>query len=151
MLAVVAALYDRNWVEAEAPLWCLALAGEPVPAMVRFHYSPFFLEPLGRYAESLANLEPALAAEPLYLLGRVVRATGLYTVGRVDEGLAEFEELGVWGQCAVRARRRHSRARVTALAGRLDEARTFADGVHVGAAPPERGRHAGRHPRTHGE
>ena len=90
MLAVVAALYDRNWVEAERR-WCLAFAREPVPAMVRFHYSPFFLEPLGRYAESLANLEPALAAEPLYLLGRVERATALCAVGRVDEGLAEFE------------------------------------------------------------
>ena len=130
MLAVVAALYDRNWVEAERR-WCLAFAREPVPAMVRFHYSPFFLEPLGRYAESLANLEPALAAEPLYLLGRVVRATGLYAVGRVDEALAEFELV-----CRVDpqfAPAVGTLAREYALAGRLDEARTFAERAYASA------------------
>ena len=128
MLAVVAALYDRNWVEAERR-WCLAFAREPVPAMVRFHYSPFFLEPLGRYAESLVNLEPALAAEPLYLLGRVVRATGLCAVGRMDEGLAEFELV-----CRVDPQFAPAvgyLAREYALAGRLDEARTFAERAYA--------------------
>ena len=128
MLAVVAALYDRNWVEAERR-WCLAFAREPVPAMVRFHYSPFFLEPLGRYAESLANLEPALAAEPLYLLGRVVRATGLCAVGRMEEGLAEFELV-----CRVDPQFAPAvgyLAREYALAGRLDEARTFAERAYA--------------------
>jgi len=100
-----------------------------VPAMVRFHYSPFFLEPLGRYAESLANLEPALAAEPLYLLGRVVRATGLCAVGRMDEGLAEFELV-----CRVDPQFAPAvgyLAREYALAGRLDEARTFAERAYA--------------------
>ena len=128
MLAVVAALYDCNWVEAERR-WCLAFAREPVPAMVRFHYSPFFLEPLGRYAESLANLEPALAAEPLYLLGRVERATALCAVGRVDEGLAEFELV-----CRVDPHFAPAvgyLAREYAIAGRLDDARTFAERAYA--------------------
>jgi Tfp pilus assembly protein PilF len=128
MLAVVAALYDRDWVEAERR-WCLAFALEPVPAMVRFHYSPFFLEPLGRYAESLANLEPALAAEPLYLLGRVERATALCAVGRTDEGLAEFELV-----CRVDPHFAPAvgyLAREYAIAGRLDDARTFAERAYA--------------------
>ena len=128
MLAVVAALYDRDWVEAERR-WRLAFAREPVPAMVRFHYSPFFLEPLGRYAESLANLEPALAAEPLYLLGRVERATGLCAVGRVDEGLAEFELV-----CRIDphfAPAAGYLAREYAIAGRLADARAFAERAYA--------------------
>jgi Tfp pilus assembly protein PilF len=128
MLAVVAALYDRNWLEAERR-WRLAFTREPVPAMVRFHYSPFFLEPLGRYVESLANLEPALAAEPLYLLGRVVRATGLFAIGRIDDALSEFEFV-----CRVDPQFAPAvgyLAREHAMAGRLDDARSFAERAYA--------------------
>ena len=138
MLAVVAALYDRDWHQAEQR-WRTAFAREPVPSMVRFHYSPFFLEPLGRYAESLANLEPALAAEPLYLLGRVVRATALHGVGRVAEAIAEFDASAVH-RSALRPGRRSARPRAGAGRPGRRGARARRDRLRRGAAPSERGR-----------
>jgi tetratricopeptide (TPR) repeat protein len=131
MLAVVAAQFDRDWIEAERR-WRLAWEVEPVPPMVRFHYSPFFLEPLGRFAESLRNLEPALAAEPLYLLGRVERATGLIGVGRLADGIAEFEHIRAIDPHFAPAAGLLGRERV--FAGRLDESFALAEIAH-GAAP----------------
>ena len=72
-----------------APL-VLASAREPVPAIVRVHYSPFFLGPLGRYAESLVDLNPRWQrSRSTPRPGRPSHRT--VPVGRIDEGLAEFE------------------------------------------------------------
>ena len=124
MLAVVAALYDHDWHQA-GQRWRAAFAREPVPSMVRFHYSPFFLDPLGRYAESLANLEPAIAAEPLYLLGRIDRAAALHGVGRVAEAIAEFDTVRTIDPHFAPAA--GLLGRELALAGRVDEALALAE------------------------
>ena len=90
--AVVLALNDHDWPEA-GRRFELALLRHPVPPTVRFHYAAWFLSPLQRCEESLAQLRSALAHEPLYLLGRVGIGCDLCSLGRVDEGLAELEHV----------------------------------------------------------
>jgi len=126
--AVVLGVYDRDWAGAERR-FALALAREPVPSSVRFHYSAWFLSPLQRHAESLAQLRHGLASDPLYLLGRAGIGGDLCSLGQVEAGCAELEDvlridpqfgpaLGFLG-------------RELALQGRADRARELAERTYA--------------------
>jgi Tfp pilus assembly protein PilF len=90
--AVVVGLYDNDWAGAERA-FVLAIGREPVPPTARFHYSSWFLSPLQRHEDSLAQLRCALSANPLYLLGRVQVGMELCGLGRAGEGRATLEEV----------------------------------------------------------
>lgn len=122
VIALVAALYERDWAEAARRF--RAALEDPVPASVRFHHAIWYLSPLGRHAEALAELQRGLADDPLYLLGRVQVGMELCSLGDHVEGLAEVERvlridsgfgpaLGLLG-------------REYALSGRVDEAMALA-------------------------
>lgn len=88
--AVVTCVYDLDWAEAERR-FAQAMARDDVPASVRFHYANWFLSPLQRHDEAIAQCRRALADDPLYLLGRVSVGVDLCSVGQIREGCAELE------------------------------------------------------------
>jgi hypothetical protein len=125
--AIVAGLYAHDWREAQR-LFDAALQ-EPVPASVRFHHAIWYLSPLGRHAEALAQLQRGLADDPLYLLGRVQVGMELCSLGEQAAGLREVEHvLGIdsgFGPALGLLGREY------AIAGRLDEALALAKRTHA--------------------
>lgn len=89
---VISALYDHDWAEG-ARRFARACQRERVPPTVRFHYASWFLSPLQRYHESLAEARLALVHEPLYLLSRVHIGAELCSLGEWEAGRAEFEHV----------------------------------------------------------
>lgn len=121
--AIVAGLYAHDWHEAHRRFG--AALEEPIPPSVRFHYAMWYLSPLGRHAEALAQVQQGLTDDPLYLLGRVQVGMELCSLGRQAAGWAEIERvldidsgfgpaLGLLG-------------REYAIAGRVDEALALAE------------------------
>jgi Tfp pilus assembly protein PilF len=92
MLALVAAHYERDWASARRE-FAQALSPEPVPALVRFHYACWYLSPLERDGESLAQLASALSDDPVYLIGRVQIGVNLIGQGRFEQGVNELEDV----------------------------------------------------------
>jgi Tfp pilus assembly protein PilF len=140
--AVVAGLHDHRWDEADHR-FKLALAGDVVPATVRFHHAAWFLSPLQRHDDAIAQARAALTHEPLYLLGRVQIGTELCSLGRAEDGRQELEQvlridpdfgpaLGHLGRELV-------------LCGRIDEAAALATRTHarIPQHPNAAGFHAG--------
>jgi serine/threonine-protein kinase len=84
ILGTVAGLYDYNWAEA-AREFRLAIAEEPISAMVRTHYAMYFLGPSGRFPEALLQIEQSMQADPLFVPHYHGKATCLAAVGRLDE------------------------------------------------------------------
>ena len=72
VLGTVAVL-DYDWDDAGSQ-FRLALARDPVSPVVRWFYSYFYLAPLGRMREAEAEIERAIADDPLNLLFRVILA-----------------------------------------------------------------------------
>ena len=89
--ALIAGLHDHRWDEAD-DRFSRALAGQVVPATVRFHHAAWFLSPLQRHEEAIAQVRAALTHEPLYLLGRVQIGTELCSLGRAEDGREELEQ-----------------------------------------------------------
>jgi Tfp pilus assembly protein PilF len=92
VLGIVAGVHTHDWVHA-AQRFDVALDCQSVSPLVRFHYATWHLSPLVRHDAALAQLEEGLAADPLYLLGRLQLALELQSVGRADEGLVELEHV----------------------------------------------------------
>jgi serine/threonine-protein kinase len=88
MLGIVAGVYDYDWKEAER-CFCLALAHDPVPPSVRQWYGWFYLLPMGRTEEALAQLEQGLKSDPLNVMARITLAAALLWAGRLAEAQAE--------------------------------------------------------------
>jgi eukaryotic-like serine/threonine-protein kinase len=88
-LGAVAALYDYDWREAGRQ-FRLAMARDPVPPYVRFHYGLYYLLPTGRPAEAVTELERGLEEDPLNLIGRTYRALCLQAAGRSADSVAEL-------------------------------------------------------------
>jgi tetratricopeptide (TPR) repeat protein len=120
--AIVAGLYAHDWHDAQRRFG--AALQEPIPPSVRFHHATWYLSPLGRHEEALAELQRGLADEPLYLLGRVQVGMELCSLGQQAPGLAEVERvLGIdsgFGPALGLLGREY------AIAGRVDEALALA-------------------------
>ncbi len=128
LLASVAAFYDHDWTEAERR-FSVALASEPVAPSVRFQYASWYLLPLNRPVEAIAQLELGLRDDPLDLLGRLHVAKGLQALGRAEDAKLELDQileldahfgpaLGMLGEHYVRQRK-------------LDEALTYAEKTYA--------------------
>ena len=64
VLGVAAGVFDYDWGLAETH-HRKAMAAEPVPAMVRYRYAGYYLIPLGRVQEAIAECRLALETDPL--------------------------------------------------------------------------------------
>ena len=83
----MASVIDYDWNEAGRQ-FRLAMAHEPIPPVVRYFYSGFYLAPLGRGKEAEQEIQRALQEDPLNLLFRA--SSGWYLLGaaRLGEGEA---------------------------------------------------------------
>jgi serine/threonine-protein kinase len=90
-LAAVAIFLDYDW--AEAGRWFqLAMARDPVPAIVSHLYGFFYLLPQGRVREATEALERALREDPLNLQCRTQLAVCYWTEGRIEEACRQFRQ-----------------------------------------------------------
>jgi serine/threonine-protein kinase len=121
--AIVAGLYAHDWHEAHQRFG--AALEEPVPPSVRFHHAIWYLSPLGRHAEALAELQRGLTDDPLYLVGRVQIGMEMCSLGQRAAGLAEVER--VLGIDAGFGPALGLLGREYAIAGRVDEALALAE------------------------
>jgi serine/threonine-protein kinase len=92
MLGLVAAIYDYDWEEA-ARRFGRAMDVEAVPSQVRRYYAWYYLLPLGRCDEAVAECARALSEDPLDLLGRVRFAQCLQAAGRSAEATSELRRV----------------------------------------------------------
>ena len=95
LLGTVAALVDCDWKEA-GRRFRLAMARDPVQAVVRLNYALNYLLLTGRSAEAVQQIDLALQEDPLNLFLRSNRANCLAAAGRDEEaadGLREILEL----------------------------------------------------------
>jgi tetratricopeptide (TPR) repeat protein len=92
VLGMVAALYDFDWNEAERQFG-LALAREPVPASVRWHYSFSYLLPMGRTQESVQQCMRGLQDDPLNFIGWFHYAGGLLAGRNAEAGETRLRQL----------------------------------------------------------
>ena len=92
MLGTVAGVYDYDWNEAERR-FRLALAYDPVPPIVRHWYGYFYLLPVGRTEESVAQQRQELKGDPLNVLARIGLNASLIGVGRLEEAQAEAHKI----------------------------------------------------------
>jgi Tfp pilus assembly protein PilF len=83
ILGVIAATHDYDW-DAAAAQFRLAIAGRPVPG-ARFRYAVYYLLPMRRFDEALAQIDEALRDDPLNLLQRSNLAICLAAAGRQAE------------------------------------------------------------------
>jgi len=92
MLGVIAALYDVDWKDAER--WFRpAIAGEPVPPLVRSFYAFAYLLPMGRPRESAEECKRGLEDDPLNFNVRFRYAAALLAAGSDEAGEAELLEV----------------------------------------------------------
>ncbi|HYM13697.1 MAG TPA: winged helix-turn-helix domain-containing protein [Bryobacterales bacterium] len=92
VLGMVAALYEIDWVEAKR-CFRLAVAREPVPPYVRWHYGFAYLVPMGRTRECIEQCMRGLQDDPLNFVGGFTYAGGLLAGGSEEAGEAELREL----------------------------------------------------------
>jgi TolB-like protein len=92
VLGIVAALYDFDWKEAEQRFQ-LAMAQEPVPPYVRWHYSFAYLLPRGRTHEAVRECMRGMEHDPLNFVGGFHYAAGLLASGKAEAGQAHLQQL----------------------------------------------------------
>jgi serine/threonine-protein kinase len=92
MLGIVAGVYDCDWKEAER-CFRLAMACDPVPRLVRAWYGCFYLLPMGRPEDAVAQLEQGLEEDPLNVMALLVLAASLLSVGKLAEAQAEARKV----------------------------------------------------------
>ena len=90
LLGVVAGVYDYDWNEA-GRRFQLAMAHDPVPPDVRLWYGVFYLGPLGRAQEAIAQHKTILRADPF----------NLTFLNALAEGYASDEQ---WEECGATAK-----------------------------------------------
>jgi eukaryotic-like serine/threonine-protein kinase len=86
VLASIAALFDYDWKLAETHLR-KALAAEPVPSLVRFRYSFFYLLPLRRVQDAMEQCRLGLETDPLSMPLHSAMTWSLYTAGQYGEAV----------------------------------------------------------------
>jgi len=84
------AVENYDWKEAEHR-FLIAMAHDPIPALVRVWYGLFFLMRVGRAQESVQEMRRALQEDPLNVSYRVSLATGLLYAGRYAEAEEEIK------------------------------------------------------------
>jgi serine/threonine protein kinase/Tfp pilus assembly protein PilF len=86
VLGWVAGSVDYDWKSAEHHFQ-MAMAADPVPPLVRVRYALYFLTPLRRFEEAMAEYQRALETDPLSMMVHFGMAFVLYCKRQYDEAI----------------------------------------------------------------
>src|SRR5262249_46490769 len=86
VLGVVAAMFEYDWKGAEREFQ-MAMAAEPVLALVRFRYGLYCLIPQRRLEEAAAQFEKALETDPLSMVIHFILSYSLYLARQYDSAI----------------------------------------------------------------
>jgi serine/threonine-protein kinase len=86
VLGLVAGAVEYDWKLAERHFQA-AMAVDPVPPLVRVRYALYFLTPLERFEEAVAQYQRALETDPLSMMVHFGLAFALYCERRYDEAI----------------------------------------------------------------
>jgi serine/threonine-protein kinase len=86
LLGAVASTYDYDWKGA-AELFRSALAGSAVSSDARWAYASFYLQPLGRFQEAVAEMNRAVEDDPLNVSWRAILSSHLIHGEWYDEAI----------------------------------------------------------------
>ncbi len=89
LLGAMATLRDYDW-ETAAEAFSKAMRGSAVSGYSRWLYAEFYLGPLGRHQEAVAEMRQAVEQDPLNVTWRTVLGNALGAVGRYDEALDQL-------------------------------------------------------------
>ena len=87
LLGAIAATHDYQWAEA-ARHFEMAMSSASVSAETRWAYASFYLQPLGRFGESVAEMRRAVEEDPLNVSWRAILASHL-NLGQMNEQALE--------------------------------------------------------------
>jgi serine/threonine-protein kinase len=91
-LATVAVFLDHDWQEAGRHFQ-IAMAREPIPAIVNHFYGFFYLLPQGRVPEAAEALERAVQDDPLNILCRTQLGVCYWTLDRREDASKQFRKV----------------------------------------------------------
>jgi serine/threonine-protein kinase len=86
VLGLVTGAVEYDWKSAERHFEA-AMAVEPVPPLVRVRYALYFLTPLRRFEEAVAQYRRALETDPLSMMVHFGLAFALYCKGQYDDSI----------------------------------------------------------------
>ncbi|MBZ5624077.1 MAG: protein kinase [Acidobacteriia bacterium] len=86
ILGTVSGAVEYDWKSAERHSQA-AMAAEPVPPLVRVRYALYFLTPLGRFDEAVAQYQRALETDPLSMMVHFGLTFALYCKGQYDAAI----------------------------------------------------------------
>jgi TolB-like protein/Tfp pilus assembly protein PilF/predicted Ser/Thr protein kinase len=89
LLGAIAATHDYQWSEA-ARHFEMAMSSASVSAETRWAYASFYLQPLGRFRESVTEMRRAVEEDPLNVSWRSILASHLNLAQRNDEAREEL-------------------------------------------------------------
>jgi len=127
LLGIVAGMYDYDWPEAERR-FDLALQAPQVSGFARIFHAQYYLVPMGRTREAVAEMEAALESDPLNILFRSLQGVSLHAHGDFERSQAEMSK-------ALEIEGNHWTVHLIAswnyaAEGRLDEARASAEAAY---------------------
>jgi eukaryotic-like serine/threonine-protein kinase len=86
VMGLIAGAVEYDWKSAERHFQ-LAMAVDPVPPLVRVRYALYFLTPLRRFHEAVAQYQRALDTDPLSMMVHFGLAFAFYCERRYDEAI----------------------------------------------------------------
>jgi serine/threonine-protein kinase len=86
VLGLIAGAVEYDWKSAERHFQA-AMAVDPVPPLVRVRYALYFLTPLRRFQEAVAQYHRALETDPLSMMVHFGLAFAFYCDRRYDEAI----------------------------------------------------------------
>jgi tetratricopeptide (TPR) repeat protein len=86
VLGLIAGAVEYDWQSAEHHFQA-AMTVDPVPPLVRVRYALYFLTPLRRFEEAVAQYQRALETDPLSMMVHFGLAFALYCERRYDEAI----------------------------------------------------------------
>jgi TolB-like protein len=86
LLGCAAAILEYDWKEAERQ-FAKAFASDFVSGLIRYWYMLFFLAPMGRFEEGIAQMEAAVDDDPLNAFHRINLAAIHFLAGQYEQSL----------------------------------------------------------------
>jgi eukaryotic-like serine/threonine-protein kinase len=129
LLGALAAAYDYDWAAAGEHFRQLLDADQLTPN-ARWAYSSFYLQPLGRFEEGLAEMQAAVADNPLNVPWQGILSVLYSMCGRYDDAIANAERAIEIEPNWVAL---YTLAEANVYAGRIEEALAVAERCHAAA------------------
>ncbi len=91
VLGLVVGAVEYDWKSAERHFQA-AMAVDPVPPLVRVRYALYFLTPLGRFEEAVAEYRRAFETDPLSMMVHFGLSFAFYCQRRYDQAIEHAEK-----------------------------------------------------------